>query len=214
MKTDKLRELWKLFPGKEIGGKDYSEEEILSILKSRADISLKRLNRSIYFETFSTLLALILIVLYFSQLSFIPFYKSAQLVIIILIVFYFVLLGWLFHRLNSVSLVISDLRLLLERKISILTSFIRAYFWINMIIAPIIFPIAVFAGYFAGLSETEEFSLIFNFSDPIFKLLLAITVFLILVFYPFLKWYIGRLYGRHVKQLELCLSEITQMDES
>jgi hypothetical protein len=203
-----------LFPGKEGGSENYSAEDILNILKNRADISLRRLNRSIYLETFSTLLALIIIVLYFSQLSFIPFYKGAQAVIIILIVFYFVLLGWLFHRLNSVTLVISDLRLLLERKISILTSFIRLYFWINMIIAPIIFPIAVFAGYFAGLSETEEFSLIFTFSDPIFKLLLVITVFLILAFYPFLKWYIGRLYGRHVKQLELCLSEINQMDES
>jgi hypothetical protein len=214
MKTDKLRELWKLFPGKENGGENYSAEDILNILKNRADISLRRLNRSIYLETFSTLLALILIVLYFSQLSFIPFYKSAQVVIIVLIVFYFGLLGWLFHRLNSVSLVISDLRLLLERKISILTSFIRGYFWMNMIIAPIVFPIAVFAGYFAGLNESEDISLSFNFSDPAFKLLLVITVFLILAFYPFLKWYIGRLYGRHVKQLKLCLDEITQMDES
>jgi hypothetical protein len=214
MKTDKLRELWKLFPGKEGGSENYSAEDILNILKNRADISLRRLNRSIYLETFSTLLALILIVLYFSQLSFIPFYKGAQVLIIILIVFYFVLLGWLFHRLNSITLGHKRFTSFTGKENSILSRFIKVYFWINMIIAPIVFPIAVFAGYFAGLNETEDISLSFNFSDPTFKLLLVITVFLILVFYPFLKWYIGRLYGRHVKQLELCLDEITQMDES
>lgn len=214
MKTDKLRELWKLYPGKENAGENYSAEEILNIMKSRADISLRRLNRSLYIETFSTLLALILIVLYFSQLSFIPFYEGAQVLIITLIVAYFMLLGWLYHHLNSVTLVISDLRLLLERKIALLSRFIRVYFWINMIIAPVVFPIAVFAGYFAGLDEAEEFSLIFNFSDPDFKLLLAISVILILAFYPFLKWYIRRLYGRHVQQLEKCLEEISNMDEA
>lgn len=214
MKIDKLRELWKLFPGKESGGENYSAEDILIILKNRADISLRRLNRSIYLETFSTLLALILIVLYFSQLSFIPFYEGAQVLIITLIVVYFMLLGWLYHHLNSVTLVISDLRLLLERKISLLSRFIRVYFWINMIIAPIIFPIAVFAGYFAGLDETEEISKVLNFSDPVIKLLLAISVILILAFYPFLKWYIKRLYGRHVQQMEKCLDEISNMDEA
>ncbi|MBT9145760.1 MAG: hypothetical protein DDT42_01637 [candidate division WS2 bacterium] len=213
MNTDKLRELWKRYPGGEGDAGTYSEKEILQMIKQRTELSLKRLNRSIYLETVAIFLALLIIVLYVFPAGNVFFFRGVQSFIILLIVFYFIFIGWLYQQINSISVVVNKLRQSLERKITLVSRFIRIYLWMNMIIAIIIFPLAIFSGYYAGLTEAHEAVLKLNFSDPTFIKLSAASVVLIIAFYPFLKWYLSRLYGRHVRDLTKCLEELTQVDE-
>jgi len=210
MKTDKLREIWKMFPSGKEGIGEYTEEELLAMLKSRAELSIKRLNRSIYFETISTFIALVVIVIYFYHLNSFVFIKWGGTFIIALIVLYFGLIGWLYQQLNSIALVSVDMKLALKKKVGILKRFVNLYFWMNMVVAPVVFPIAVFSGYFTGRNETDLFHDKFNLSEPHFLIPFVISFVLIFLFYPFLKWYIKRLYGRHVKDLEECLAGLSE----
>ncbi len=210
MKTDKLREIWKFFPlGKE-GAVEYTEEELLAMLKNRAELSIKRLNRSIFFETISTFIAFVVIVIFFFQLNSFVFIKWGGAFIIALIVLYFGLLGWLYQQLNSIALFSVDMKLALEKKVRILKRFVNLYFWMNMAVAPVVFPIAVFTGQFTGRNESELFHENFSLSEPYFLIPLVVSFVLILLFYPFLKWYIKKLYGRHVKDLEECLAGLSE----
>lgn len=182
------------------------------MLRKRADLSFKRLNRSIYFETISTFIALVLIVIYFYQLSDLFFIKWAGILIIALIVIYLGLIGWLYQKLNSIEIVSDDIKKAMGRKVSILKRFVNLYFWINMLVAPIVFPIAVFAGYLSGSEDAHLMVENLRLTDPRFLVQVAISFILILLFYPFLKWYINKLYGRHVKDLEECLEGLEEGD--
>lgn len=211
MNTDKLRETWKSFPDNILSGKDLSEEDILNLMKKNADLSLKRFKRSIYFEVVLSLLAMIIIVFSLYHLADQIFFRVLQLVIILIIIGYFVFVGIFYNKLNSISISIDNLRNSLQEKIRLLDWFIKTYFWINLILAPIVFPLGIFTGYILGKSKEEPLKII-SFGDPAFFKLLGITLLMLIVFYPFLKWYTNKLYGRHVKELEKSLSEITNLN--
>ena len=212
MNKDNLRELWNMFPDRGSAEKKYTEEEILSLMKNRADRSLKRFNRSIYFEVIMSLVALVIILLAFYQPGAILFNRLVLTLITLLIIAYFIFFGWFYKRLQSIHLLTSDLRESLEKKIQLLNWFLKTYFWINMLIAPVIFPLSVFLGFFAGQTENGKPAGI-SFTDPVFFVLAAISLVLIVAFYPFLRWYIRKLYGRHVSDLQTFYDNLTG-DES
>ena len=214
MSTDEFRELWKRFRANSGGEENYSEDDILQILKNRAELSLKRLNRSIYFETVMSLLALLILILFLAQLQTYFLFQFFQILVIVLIALYFVLIGWVYVKLNNIALAAGDLRQTLEKKVSLLTRFIRSYFWMNMLIAPVIFPLAIYAGYFAGRNEDLESIEKTVLSGSEFLLLAVASVVLVGIFYPFLRWYINKLYGKHVRELKKCLESLSDMNDS
>lgn len=212
MNKDDLRELWNMFPESGSPEKKYTQEEILSLMKNRADRSLKRFNRSIYFEVIMSLLALVIILLAFYQPGAILFNRLVLTLITLLIIAYFIFFGWFYKRLQSIHLLTSNLCESLEKKIHLLNWFLKTYFWINILIAPVVFPLSVFLGYFTAQAEQGEPAEI-AFTEPVFFVLAGISLVLVVAFYPFLRWYIRKLYGRHVSELQAYYDNLTG-DES
>jgi hypothetical protein len=214
MSTDEFRELWKRFRANTGEDETYTEEDILQILKTRAELSLKRLNRSIYFETVMSLLALLIILLFLAQLQTYFLFQFFQILVIVLITLYFVLIGWIYVKLNSIASLAGDLRHTLEKKVSLLTRFIKSYFWMNMLIAPVIFPLAIYAGYFSGRNQDIELIEETALTGTEYLLIAAASVVLVGAFYPFLRWYINKLYGKHVQELKKCLENLSDANGS
>ena len=80
----------------------------------------------------------------------------------------------------------------------------------------VIDPLTVFLSGFIILYEIKAlgFLLYFDtFHPSILSTLLSLALLITLISYPTMKWYIRKMYGRHLEKLKKCLQEIEEIQE-
>lgn len=203
MELDDLKGAWKQ-QAQQTANKLLSEDELLSMLRSKATNSIDSLKRSVLFELWSTVLFLVVcMVVGFAtadhsvrQISMIAVFLSCGF-------------GYYYYKklslLKNLNVESKPIKETLSNLITQFEKFLRFYRWgYNILI-----PFALFIGAFAGYKASSEKDVIQIISDiPMWITLIAILVPIAVLFNFGMKWYLKRLYGNHLSRLRSILGEL------
>ena len=203
MEIDDLKSLWNELATNQTKTQSIDKAEIKKLIKGKTQHAVSKINRSILLEVGS----LLIVTLFFAFSIFFQEKIVDYTLLSALIVFcsaYFLYYGIKYQRINSIINSGQNLRTSLKNLISTLGYFLKFYLYSSLIVT----PIAFLTGFFYGYSSLQETN------NPValdFYTLITLDVtagVLTILVYPFMKWYIRRLYGRYIDELKNCLKEL------
>lgn len=203
MEINDLKSLWNELAKNQAESKIVAADEIKKLIKGKTHHAIGKINRGIMLEVGS----LLLMTLFFS-ISIILYEHIAHkplLSVVIIFCLASVLYYWIkYRRINQIINSGNNLRESLRILTKTLDYFLKFYLYSSLIVTPIAFVTGFFYGYFSlDDSQTPK-----NLSLSVIGILLILSVLLVIVIYPFMKWYIRRLYGRYLDELKTCLQEL------
>ena len=203
MEIEDLKSLWNELASNQTKTRNIDKARIKKLIKGKTQHAVSKINRSILLEVGSLMIATLFFAFsIFFQENIVSY--SLLSVIIVFCSAYFLYYGIKYQRINSIINSGQNLRESLKNLIHTISYFLKFYLYSSLIVTPIAFILGFFYGY-SSLQET---------SDPValdFYTLLTLDIvaaLLTVVAYPFMKWYIRRLYGRYLDELQDCLKEL------
>ncbi len=168
-----------------------------------------RVNKAILMESGSVLLMIILVcaVMLFNDLIWVQLMASFSLVICL---FMGGIYGWKYWQLNRLVRFESNTSLLLRNLIAAVKQFINLYNW--MMVASICIGglIGAIYGMVEATLPTERVTMPAELTA---WYAIPVSIVFIVVIFLASKWYINRLYGKPLKDLERCAAELTNTAE-
>ncbi len=206
MDLENLKSIWKDVSEQETQTSQVSSSQILSLLKGKTQSALSKIRRSVLFEVGSLLVATVIFLL-----LIIKHHLPSQTLLIVGLVVLVVLSGLYLYKKYSELKKIENQGLPLTESLRLLTStldkYLRVYFLGNMLIT----PIAVAVGFFYGYSLHATSDAWLDEINWLVWLIACFTICLLTVLmYPFMKWYIHKLYGSYLEELKSYLSELEE----
>ncbi|WP_207433727.1 hypothetical protein [Sabulibacter ruber] len=208
MKLDSLKDTWKAYAAQTAAAHQVTEHQIAGLLKVRTENAVTKLKRNIYFElavqAFTVLLFGACAILVKVDVAF-------QALCVIIMVVCLPFLGYFWARLSYVktlNVTTANLRATLRNLIEMLTSLTRLYFWTNMLLA----PIGLAAGQLAYLKLAKGINIShLPWEQMYLRLILGFVIGAVLGYF-FLKWYIRKMFGDHLKALKAAYCELETVD--
>ena len=201
MDIEKLKGAWKSYTEdlRERGSKNASE--LREILSRKSEQSLRRLRKNFLIEAGINLaaipLVLIIVINQYAQVGDHRYYLSGFLVLLLL-----AFLGFLYnsymriYRYENLEL---SLEQKLEEQVKRLKKFMSSYAVIGYILYFLVFVVSLLVNAYQNLmEELPRLGL---------GLLIAVILFFLLI-RPLMRWYLKRLYGRHLDSLTGYLNEL------
>jgi hypothetical protein len=182
-----------------------SEEDIKQLLHTKTNHIIHKIIRSLNFEIYSSLFFL----LAFLGTGILSKYSSIRIYFGsfgILILAFLVVLYFLKQKTKKLSTSTLSVKQNLTELHILLTEFMKRYMQFTMGLLPIALIFSGYLGYSDATTGTNQdlYNSIPTFSSP--KNLLWFTIgYLVILFvavYYFTKWYLNKLYGKHLKQLK------------
>lgn len=197
--VDDLKALWKA--STESGPPD--KEAIKKMLMSKSDSLISKLRRNLLLDLMFYLLTYPVAILIFSSRESVTEVFAWWTFIItgLLVLIY---LGLKYRLLTKMSRQADTVANTLRRQLVVLGKYLSVYFWIGMAIAPVLSGLIVMHRIYEDAAGPQSWVF------AVF-LWLALNVFFAFPLYFFGKWYIGKLYGRHLDKLRENLTELKEI---
>ncbi|WP_192822554.1 hypothetical protein [Rufibacter sp. LB8] len=208
MKLDSLKDTWHQYAAQSAAAHQVSEDQISGLLKTRTENAVTKLKKNIYFELVVQLFTVVLFGLAIFLIENDPVFQMLCGVIMV-ICLPFVGYFWVrLQRLRALNVTTANLRATLKNLIEMLTGLTRLYFWTNMLLA----PIGLVAGQLVYLKLANGINISHLPWEQMY-LRLAVGFFIGAVLgYFFLKWYIQKMFGSHLKALKGAYGELESLE--
>ncbi|MBN9298359.1 MAG: hypothetical protein J0I41_15240 [Filimonas sp.] len=184
-----------------------SPEALAAMLQKKTQTQLDKIKRSLVFEIiFTTCFIIACAALSFSNISW--YTRIYFLTFGVLSIGMIALLYYLWKRIDTLSNDALPVKNNLETLVHILKSFAKRYLQFSVLLLP---TCTMYALMLVQIEKQKEGLNISLFDQPV-KLLILIASIIGLMFlaYFFSKYYIRKLYGRHIAQLEASMAELNQ----
>ncbi|WP_205504291.1 hypothetical protein [Rufibacter psychrotolerans] len=208
MKLDSLKDTWKAYAAQTAAANQVTEHQIAGFLKARTENAVTKLKRNIYFELAvqaSTVL------LFGAGAIWIKGDTAFQALCVVVMMVCLPFLGYFWARLSyvkSLNVTTENLRATLRNLIEMLTGLTRLYFWTNMLLA----PLGLAVGQLAYLKLAKGINISHLPWDQMYPRLTLGFVIGAVLGYLFLKWYIRKMFGNHLKSLKAAYCELESLE--
>ncbi|MFB9862987.1 hypothetical protein [Rufibacter immobilis] len=208
MNLDSLKDAWKVYAAQAAAANQVTENQIADLLKVRTENAVTKLKQNIYFE----LAVQGLTVLLFGVSTFLvkedPVFQALCVVVVMLCLpflgYFWVKLSYI-KRLNVTT---ANLRATLRNLTDMLQGLVRLYFWTNMLLA----PIGLIAGQLVYLKMVKGINATHLPWEQLYLRLTIGFLFGAVLGYFFLKWYIRKMFGNHLKALRGAYQELESVE--
>ncbi len=202
MELEELKNIWKSYTEEQ--GQQISPAEIKEMLSGRTQNAISKINRSIFLEV-----GLLLVMSFVFSITTLLVGQIEHQILFAMIMVICVLSGgyyfFKYRQINAVAITSDNLKNSLQKLIHVLDTFLKIYLYGSIIITPISFLTGFFYGFtLAGEDHTLQQAMQWE----IIAISLGLTVIATLLMYPFMKWYIRRLYGNYLQELKTCMHEL------
>lgn len=186
-----------------------SIEELQSLLHTKSSSIVQKIKKSLIFEIVFTLLFFIIFtfIYFFSSLKTISIYFGSFA--ILCIPFAFVLV-YLWRKVNQYHSQAFNVKSNLTKLHALIAEFCKRYFQFTMAIIPIafIFSISLITSDYDAEKFTSSTNNKLNSKGFLVGFIIGYVLITGLGVYKFTKWYIKKLYGNYLKELENLLEEL------
>jgi hypothetical protein len=174
-------------------------EELALFFKTRSRSIIEKINRSLLKETyFAAVFVIIGTVAFFVLTS--TFYKAMSLLIIVFCGSFLFYMAGLKKRIRFYQQSMAPVKENLRAIVRIVEIFIKLYFWLTMLMLPIVFLL--------GFMTITPLS---TFSPRAMSFYLVWFVGWSVLMYFFTKWFLNKMYGKYLAQLKQQLTELENM---
>lgn len=206
MDLDKLKSVWQY----ESPVEQKQDEELRSLLQKPSISPVAKMKKNLLMELILVIITYSMLILYY----FIAFSGRMWEISIFMIVIALIFIMYYFRKnklLNEMQCLSCEVKSNLERQVKTLEKYVRFY----LVTGTILVPLAFF--FFAAIiyykfPVTAKNSIFFTGpGNPLWRVLLvwiAVTTALTLLIYYLNKWYVQKLYGRHIQKLKEMLHEM------
>lgn len=186
--------------------------DIAILLTRKTNSIVHKLKKSLWFEIASCVV-FIFAFGYLSIFNKYPSLKTYSTAFVFLIIAFLILLFFLLRKVNHLSdsnLPVKENLVELHR---LLQEFTKRYFQFTMSLIPICLLFSGYLGYQDGkngvvIEEFDSLASKFNNGKELIIFLIVYIIILTIGTYYFTKWYIKKLYGKYLDQLQDCINEL------
>jgi len=189
-----------------------SPADIAILLTRKTNSIIHKLKKSLWFEIASCFIFIMIFgyLSIFNQYTSIRIYFSA---FTILIIAFLLLLFYLLKKVNQLSGSNLPIKENLISLHSLLKEFTKRYFQFTMSLLPICLFFSAYLGYQDGkngviIDGLDSLASKFNNGKELIIFLIVYIIILTVGTYYFTKWYIKKLYGKYLDQLQDCINEL------
>lgn len=208
MKLDSLKDAWKVYAAQTAAAHQVTEDQISGLMKARTENAISKLKSNIYFELGVQLLTVLLFGIGAFVTNNDPIFTGICLLVVLLCLPFLAYFWMRLKYLQALNVSTANLRATLRNLIEMLSGLTKLYFWTSMLLA----PIGLVAGQLVFLKVGNGI----NISNmPWEQMYLRLGVgFLIgsVIGYFFLKWYIRKMFGSHLKSLQNAYCELESLE--
>jgi hypothetical protein len=208
MKLDSLKDTWHQVSAQAAALHQVSEDQISGLLKTRTENAVTKLKKNIYFELGVQLLTVVLFGLAIFVTENDPVFQMLCGVIMV-ICLPFVGYFWVrLQRLRALNVTTANLRATLGNLIEMLSGLTKLYFWTNMLLA----PIGLVAGQLVYLKVGNGINIShLPWEQMYLRLIIGFCLGAVLGYF-FLKWYIQKMFGSHLKAMKAAYCELESLE--
>ena len=188
-----------------------SEEDIGILLSKRMQSILSRIKRNIWIELWLCIVFAILFALVgiFGKYHFLSIYFSVFAVVFVLVG---VALWFLLKKIAQLHAGPLPVKQNLQKIHDIMKEFVKRYFQLTMGLIPVCLVFSFLLGYYGNEHVVEIDPVVSKMKSP--TALLVFLVIYIIAFtigaYYFTKWYLKKVYGNYLAQLQLLIFELEE----
>jgi len=207
MELDQLKKIWQQEPSA-----TKEDQQLLQLLRKRSNNPIARMKRNLLFELIAIVALYGATIVYYAY----AFHGTMSEVswFMVVIALSFLLYYYMKNRLlNKMECVACQVKSNLQRQVNTLEKYVKFYLIVGTALAPITI---IFFGWLFYIKFPAKTNSIFYLSgnyawwQTTFAWLIFFIVFTVPIYYVN-KWYVKRLYGRHIQKLKELLNE---MDEA
>ena len=183
-----------------------SVEEISLLMGKKTQSIVSKLKRSLRIELIACIVLTIACtaVAVFAPFSALRIYFSVCAAICFL---FLPLLWFLLKRTTRLSSSILPVKSNLESIVKILREYMKRYFQITMALIPIMFVLVLFLSFNGSTNLKEDFFILAASTKQLVFMIAWTIVFGIAIYY-FTKWYLKKLYGNYLNELQGLIKEL------
>lgn len=196
MELDDLKQVWQEQPA----GADTGSEALQKLMLGKSKGPIARIRRNLNRELGVVLATYVLAISFYVFVDKSRYWNVAILLVVILVGFFI----YYFKKkrlLNEMENVSREVKVNLEQKVKLLSQYVRFYFISGTIGAPLAFLVA----YFMVQSRMPKGILYSQFFG--WPLWVGLTILTVLSYF-LNKWYVNKLYGKHVEKLRELISQL------
>lgn len=203
MELDNLKDVWR-----DIGQKyvhQSNDEQIMIMLQKRSKSPIAKMKRNLLWELIAVVVLYSVGILYFIATYKGRYWELAALLFLVGIFFLF----YYYHKnklLAEMQCVTCEVRSNLEKQLITLEKYVRFYF----VCGTILTPVAYFASAFVVLSKSTGLNERTDYDAYMLIFLVGIAVTIGSYFLN--RWYVKRLYGRHIQKLKELLQQMEEKE--
>ena len=210
MNIEELKSIWQIHTTETIDIQHVNSAEIRQLAKGKANHALDAFSRNILFDI--GFLCLFLIIGITAMLAY-QHHMITTIILVTSVVFlpFFVVSIRQYSQIRKIQLQTNTLYESLNNIIKNLKKYTKNYFWATMILTIATVPVAALIS-LSPVNQNNPFSVmartdlqLFIFSYSLIIMALAIGN------YFFTNWYIKKMYGNYIHELETCLNELDEL---
>lgn len=200
MELESLKEIWNHSGGPE---KEVSGEEVRQMLQRQSGSAVAKMKRNLKIEL-AAMVVLYAYILFRYTLS-----MTGMLWLILGIeAFYLIYFIMKYRLLQRMECPACEVRSNLQQQLKALDRLLRFYLWSGILLI----PFAVLSSFWIGYSYSSptDFPTDAYFLPLVSLALLGLSLLICIPIYFFTKWYIQKLYGRHIDKLKSMLNDLNE----
>ena len=191
-----------------------SGPDLETMLQQRSHSAIERILRNMLWEVYGALV-IMLVLAFLMAIWSSAIFRWVGLGLGIISVVQVVAFTWQYRRITArFNQATGSVRTYLQEIVAIISRFVKTYYHYCTGSIPVIFLLGAALGYYMGGTEDR--------TDPAFAALpehpgipflissIVLAIASVIGSYFLLKWYIHRLYGRYLDELNQCLSDLSQ----
>jgi hypothetical protein len=198
MELETLKTLWQ---EQETPAAESDRDELLALLQKQSGGPIARMRRNIRKEV------ILMVICYGFCILFYLFAFSGSMadvawVFVVLFAFFYVYYYRKNQLLKKMQCVSCEVRSNLAGQLKTLRKYLRFYFWSSTVVVPVSLFVAFDIALHSDLGPVRQWKIIALF---------ALAAVLTIAVYFLNRWYIHKLYGRHVRKLQQLLREMDEI---
>lgn len=203
MELESLKDIWnKSLPSET----ETFEKDIRQMMHQRSKSAIAKMKRNLMIE-----LALMILIYAYAVIQYDHFMPGLQWFLVGMEVIYLVYFVIKYRLLSRMVNPASEVRSSLQKQLNSLENLLRFYLWSGLLLVPMAALVSFWIGYTystpAEFPRDNSLLLITSF------VILLISILICIPLYFFTKWYIRKLYGRHIEKLKEMMHELSEEGE-
>ena len=207
MELDQLKKIWQ-----QESAQTKEDEQLISLLSRRSNNPIARMKRNLLMELIAIVILYGSTIIYYAY-AFHGTMREVSWFMIAIALFFFVYYYRKNKLLNKMECLTCQVKSNLQRQVTTLEKYVKFYLISGTALAPLAI---LFFGWLVYIKFPGKVKSVFYPSDvyPWWQSLLAWTALFFVctvIVYYLNKWYVQKLYGKHVQKLKQLLSEMNEV---